>query len=159
MVSTQDKTEIAFFDLETTIPTRTGQKHAILEFGSILVCPRTLVELDNYTTLVQPSDISLISDLSVRCNGISRQDVVSAPSFGQIADRVFDILDGLLFAVLLIFRVYPENSERILTNKLLSYVLFYYFVEVETCENYRCVLFKIIVFDCSYLSFIFCVFL
>lgn len=98
MVSTQDKTEIAFFDLETTIPTRTGQKHAILEFGSILVCPRTLVELDNYTTLVQPSDISLISDLSVRCNGISRQDVVSAPSFGQIADRVFDILDGRIWA-------------------------------------------------------------
>lgn len=103
MVSTQDKSEIAFFDLETTIPARTGQKHAILEFGSILVCPRTLVELHNYSTLVQPSDISLISAMSVRCNGISRQDVVSAPTFAQIADRVFDILDGLLFSRLLVF--------------------------------------------------------
>ncbi|KAL8123584.1 protein NEN1-like [Apium graveolens] len=98
MVSSQDKSEIVFFDLETTIPARPGQKHAILEFGSILVCPKTLMELDNYSTLVQPSDISLISAMSVRCNGISREDVVSAPSFAQIADRVFDILDGRIWA-------------------------------------------------------------
>lgn len=101
MVSNQDKSEIAFFDLETTFPARPGQKRAILEFGSILVCPKTLVELDNYSTLVQPSDLSLIPIMFVRSNGISRQDVVSAPTFAQIADRVFDILDGVLFPLLL----------------------------------------------------------
>ncbi|KAL1814769.1 hypothetical protein ACET3Z_017343 [Daucus carota] len=98
MMSIQDRSEIAFFDVETTIPARTGQKYAILEFGSILVCPRTLVELDNYSTLVKPSDVSLISLSSVRCNGISGKDVASAPTFAQIADRVFDILDGRIWA-------------------------------------------------------------
>lgn len=89
-----DRSEIAFFDVETTVPKR-GERFAILEFGSILVCPRKLTELRSYTTLVQPADLSLISTLSVRCNGISRNDVVLAPLFSDIADTVYDILHGL----------------------------------------------------------------
>ncbi|KAJ9567402.1 LOW QUALITY PROTEIN: hypothetical protein OSB04_003368 [Centaurea solstitialis] len=98
MVSTGDRPEIAFFDLETTIPTRQGQGYAILEFGSILVCPKKLVELESYETLVRPHDLSLISTLSVRANGISADDVVSAPAFSDIADRVYDILHGRVWA-------------------------------------------------------------
>ncbi|XP_073269814.1 protein NEN1-like [Primulina huaijiensis] len=99
MVSTIDeKPEIAFFDVETTVPTRPRQGFAILEFGAILVCPRKLVELHSYSTLVRPSDLSHISSLSVRCNGITRDAVVSAPSFADIADVVYEILHGRIWA-------------------------------------------------------------
>ncbi|XP_010423174.1 PREDICTED: protein NEN1-like [Camelina sativa] len=93
----EDRSEIAFFDVETTVPNR-GQRFAILEFGSILVCPKKLTELRSYTTLVQPADLSLISSLSVRCNGINRDDVVSAPLFSDIADTVYDILHERIWA-------------------------------------------------------------
>nr|XP_043606910.1 protein NEN1-like [Erigeron canadensis] len=93
-----DRPEIAFFDLETTVPTRPGQGFAILEFGSILVCPRKLVELESYESLVKPHDLSLISTLSVRANGITADAVVSAPSFADIADKVYDILHGRIWA-------------------------------------------------------------
>ena len=89
-----ERSEIVFFDVETTVPTRTGQGFGLLEFGAILVCPRKLVELESYSTLIQPTDLSLISSLSVRCNGITRDAVVSAPTFSEIADRVYDILQG-----------------------------------------------------------------
>lgn len=96
MVSrSEDRFEIAFFDVETTVPTRPGQGFTILEFGSILVCPRKLEELESYSTLVRPADLSSISSLSVRCNGITRDAVVASPTFQEIADTVYDILHGL----------------------------------------------------------------
>lgn len=98
VVSGGDRSEIAFFDVETTVPTRPGQGYAILEFGAILVCPKKLVEVDNYSTLIRPADLSLINTLSVRCNGITKTDVVSAPTFSEIADRVYDILQGRIWA-------------------------------------------------------------
>ncbi|XP_076903582.1 protein NEN1-like [Bidens hawaiensis] len=97
MVSSIDRSEIAFFDLETTVPTRPGQGFAILEFGSILVCPRKLIELQSYETLVKPHDLSLISTLSARANGITPDAVVSAPAFSDIADKVYDILHGRIW--------------------------------------------------------------
>lgn len=98
MDSMEDRSEIVFFDLETTIPTRPGQVHAILEFGAILVCPKKLVELDNYSSLVRPADLSLISTLSVRCNGITRDAVVAAPTFLEISDKVYNVLHGRIWA-------------------------------------------------------------
>lgn len=91
----EERSEIAFFDLETTVPMKQGQGFTILEFGAILVCPRKLVELESYSTLVCPDDLSLISSKSERCNGITRDAVSSAPSFSLIADKIFDILHGL----------------------------------------------------------------
>ncbi|KAJ6744094.1 PROTEIN NEN3 [Salix purpurea] len=52
----ENKTEIAFFDVETTLPTPPGQGRAILEFGAILVCHQKLEELMSYSTLVRPSN-------------------------------------------------------------------------------------------------------
>ncbi|KAK9066563.1 hypothetical protein SSX86_013886 [Deinandra increscens subsp. villosa] len=89
-----DRSEMVFFDLETTIPPRLGHAYAILEFGSILVCPKKLTELDSYCTLVRPLDLSLISPASIRSNGITADDVVSSPTFSEIADKVYDILNG-----------------------------------------------------------------
>ncbi|KAJ6687959.1 PROTEIN NEN3 [Salix koriyanagi] len=94
----ENKTEIAFFDLETTRPTPPGQGLAILEFGAILVCHKKLVELRTYSTLVRPSNPKLVSSLSVRCNGITPEAVISAPSFADIADTVYDILHGRIWA-------------------------------------------------------------
>ncbi|KAK9048240.1 hypothetical protein SSX86_032797 [Deinandra increscens subsp. villosa] len=88
MAPSIDRSEIAFFDLETTFPTRPGQGSAILEFGSILVCPRKLVELESYETLVQPPDLSLISTLTDRGNCITANAILSAPTFSDIADKV-----------------------------------------------------------------------
>ncbi|XP_022736583.1 protein NEN2-like isoform X2 [Durio zibethinus] len=96
--TSDDRSQICFFDLETTIPGRRGQGFAILEFGAILVCPRRLVELDNYSSLVRPDDLSYISPASVRCNGITRDDVAVAPSFSEIADKVHDFLHGRVWA-------------------------------------------------------------
>uniref|UniRef100_A0A7N0VF54 Exonuclease domain-containing protein n=1 Tax=Kalanchoe fedtschenkoi TaxID=63787 RepID=A0A7N0VF54_KALFE len=93
-----DRSEIVFFDVETTVPTRPGQGYALLEFGAILVCPRKLAELESYATLIRPEDLSKINSLSVRCNGISRDSVVSAPSFRDVADRVYDLLHGRVWA-------------------------------------------------------------
>ncbi|XP_048330016.2 protein NEN1 [Ziziphus jujuba] len=98
MGQSEDRSEIAFFDVETTVPTRPGQGFTIIEFGAILVCPRKLEELESYSTLVRPAHLSLISSLSVRCNGITRDAVISAPSFLEIADRVYDILQGRIWA-------------------------------------------------------------
>ncbi|XP_076925605.1 protein NEN1-like [Bidens hawaiensis] len=98
MGSLVDRSEIVFFDLETTIPTRTGQPYAILEFGSILICPKKLTELDSYDTLVRPLDLSLITPSSVNANGITANDVVSCPTFAEIADKVYDVLHGRIWA-------------------------------------------------------------
>ncbi|KAL6183067.1 hypothetical protein ACLB2K_044478 [Fragaria x ananassa] len=94
----EERFEIAFFDLETTVPTRPGQGFALLEFGSILVCPRKLIEVQSYSTLIRPADLNSINSLSVRCNGITRDAVIAAPRFDEIADRVFDILHGRIWA-------------------------------------------------------------
>ncbi|XVF50081.1 hypothetical protein PTKIN_Ptkin04bG0065800 [Pterospermum kingtungense] len=96
--TSDDRSEICFFDLETTVPERRGQGFAILEFGAILVCPKRLVELDSYSTLVRPDNLSSISLASVRCNGITRDNVAKAPSFSAVADKVHDFLHGRVWA-------------------------------------------------------------
>ena len=85
-----DASLIVFFDLETTrLPYRT-----IIEFGAILVCPRKLVEKSCYSTLVRPADLSIITP-HFESKGISRDSVANAPSFVDIAHKVFDLLHGL----------------------------------------------------------------
>ncbi|KAM3272555.1 hypothetical protein ACQJBY_042586 [Aegilops geniculata] len=90
--------EIAFFDLETSVPQRAGQGYALLEFGAILVCPRRLVEVACYATLVRPADLGVVSAASVRCNGITRDAVAAAPCFRDVADKVYDLLHGRVWA-------------------------------------------------------------
>jgi DNA polymerase III epsilon subunit-like protein len=82
--------EIVFFDVETTAPTSAG-RWWLLEFGAILVCPRKLVEVDSYDTLIRPGDLSAVSRRFT-------DDVASAPPFEDVADKIFDILDGRVWA-------------------------------------------------------------
>ncbi|CAH8337464.1 unnamed protein product [Eruca vesicaria subsp. sativa] len=95
-----ERNEIAFLDLETTVPTKAGQPVAIIEFGDILVCPKTLSERYSYSTLVRPTDPSLISTLSKRRSGITREGVLSAPTFAEISHLVYDNLNGESFYLL-----------------------------------------------------------
>ncbi|XP_075655629.1 protein NEN4 [Castanea sativa] len=90
--------EIVFFDLETNVPNRAGQRFWILEFGAIVVCPQKLVELESYSTLIRPKDLSVASLKPSRCDGITRAAVANAPSFEQVADKIFTILNGRVWA-------------------------------------------------------------
>lgn len=93
-----DRPEIVFFDLETTIPLRVGQKFKVLEFGAILVCPQKLVELKELSTFIRPDDLSLISEASIKCNGISSDEVATAPKFEDVADAIYDFMNGRVWA-------------------------------------------------------------
>ncbi|KAK4750441.1 hypothetical protein SAY87_003923 [Trapa incisa] len=97
-MDSSDQTRIAFFDVETTIPTQTGEAYAILEFAAIQVCSKKLVELHTYSTLVRPPSLSLITPKSIQCNGITPEAVSSAPTFAEIADQVYSILHGRIWA-------------------------------------------------------------
>ncbi|XP_051115207.1 protein NEN4 [Andrographis paniculata] len=90
--------EIVFFDLETTVPVKPGQWFCILEFGAIVVCPRKLVELESYCTLIRPEDLTVAPIRSGRENGITRRDVAKAPSFDEVADDIFTVLNGRIWA-------------------------------------------------------------
>ncbi|CAL0325140.1 unnamed protein product [Lupinus luteus] len=89
---------IVFFDLETTVPKRSGQKFNVLEFGAIVVSPQKLSEIESYTTLIRPKDLSVVSVKSSRSDGITREAVKNAPSFEDVAERIFSILDGRVWA-------------------------------------------------------------
>ncbi|CAN4100723.1 unnamed protein product [Withania somnifera] len=90
--------EIAFFDLETNVPSKPGQKFWVLEFGAMVVCSRKLVELESYSTLIRPGDLSVVGLKSGRIGGITRKAVADAPSFERVADKIFSILDGRIWA-------------------------------------------------------------
>ncbi|CAM6011778.1 unnamed protein product [Sphagnum balticum] len=90
--------EIVFLDVETTIPYKKGQKFEILEFGAIVLCAQGLVEKTSFSTYVQPSSMAAISKKSVDCNGITKNDAAHAPFFSQIADHVYNLLDGRVWA-------------------------------------------------------------
>ncbi|XP_010261210.1 PREDICTED: protein NEN4-like [Nelumbo nucifera] len=90
--------EIVFFDLETTVPGRAGQRFWVLEFGAIVVCPRKLIELESYCTLIRPGDLSAVALRSGRSDGITRQVVATAPTFEDVADKIFGILNGRIWA-------------------------------------------------------------
>jgi len=84
--------EIVFFDVETTAPSPAG-RWWLLEFGAILVCPRKLVEVASYETLIRPGDLSAVSRRFTDVEAIA-----SAPTFREVADKIFEILDGRVWA-------------------------------------------------------------
>ena len=87
--------EIVFFDVETTAPSPAGRRWWLLEFGAILVCPRKLVEVASYETLIRPGDLSAVSRRFTDVEAIA-----SAPTFREVADKIFEILDGTCIRLL-----------------------------------------------------------
>lgn len=90
--------EIVFFDIETNVPNRAGQRFWVLEFGAIVVCPQKLVELESYSTLIRPGDLSAVALRSGRSDGITRETVANAPLFKEVSDKIFSILNGRVWA-------------------------------------------------------------
>ncbi|XP_030466711.1 protein NEN1-like [Syzygium oleosum] len=89
--------EIVIFDVETVMESIKGTK-AILEFGAIIVCPRTLVEKEYFTSLVRPQHDSGFGGFHARRNGLNRDDIVSSNIFfSDIAHTVYDMLDGRIW--------------------------------------------------------------
>ncbi|KAJ3684659.1 hypothetical protein LUZ61_013823 [Rhynchospora tenuis] len=84
--------ELVFFDVETTMPTGADSRCWMLEFGAILVCPRKLVEIGSYCTLIRPTDLSVVPPH--RISGITREAVSSAPPFEDVADQIYKIMNG-----------------------------------------------------------------
>lgn len=90
--------EIVFFDLETNVPKKPGQQFWVLEFGAIVVSAHKLNEIESYTTLIRPKDLSVVPVKSSRIGGITRAAVKVAPSFEDVAERIFNILNGKVWA-------------------------------------------------------------
>ncbi|XP_057783763.1 protein NEN4-like [Salvia miltiorrhiza] len=98
MAAPKTSAEMVFFDLETTVPQKSGQRFWVKEFGAIVVCPRKLVELESYCTLIRPGDLSAVGAKTARPDGITRQAAAAAPPFAEVADEIFKILDGRIWA-------------------------------------------------------------
>ncbi|XP_037445604.1 protein NEN4-like [Triticum dicoccoides] len=79
------KREMVFFDVEASTP---SGECRLLEFAAILVCPRRLVEVSSYSTLIRPDDAG--------ADGSSFPS--SAPSFEDVFPDIFELLDGRVWA-------------------------------------------------------------
>ncbi|KAI0531373.1 hypothetical protein KFK09_000927 [Dendrobium nobile] len=89
--------ELVFFDVETTTAVGRGKRFWVVEFGSIVVCPKKLVEVESFCSLIRPPDISLVAP--TRPSGITREAVAAAPMFEELADRVFQILNVCVIVI------------------------------------------------------------
>jgi len=83
-------TEIVFYDLETTVPCID-----VIEFGAIVVDKQTLVIKDRYETLIQSNRVT---KRSISFNGITNEMLMEAPNFIDVADRIFSLMDGRIWA-------------------------------------------------------------
>ncbi|KAF7020373.1 hypothetical protein CFC21_033482 [Triticum aestivum] len=100
MATEAAKKEMVFFDVETAAapsPSDSSGQWWLLEFGAILVCPRRLVELASYSTLIRPGDPSAVSR---RFSGDPSLSAAfrAAPPFADVADDIFALLDGRVWA-------------------------------------------------------------
>eukprot|EP01114_Cavostelium_apophysatum_P016472 TRINITY_DN4694_c0_g1_i1.p1 TRINITY_DN4694_c0_g1~~TRINITY_DN4694_c0_g1_i1.p1 ORF type:complete len:439 (-),score=101.56 TRINITY_DN4694_c0_g1_i1:12-1298(-) len=83
--------EIVFYDLETTI----GKEMDIIEFGAITLDKNGLFMKNSFTTLLRSSKIT---NRSTSSNGITFAMVQNAPTFSEVADRIFEMMDGKIWA-------------------------------------------------------------
>eukprot|EP00250_Pteridium_aquilinum_P026361 c32896_g1_i1 orf=172-1089(-) len=86
--------QIVFFDLETTVASGEGDKPKLLEFGAVVLAAQGLREIQAYSTLVrQPGVFSMGPKFN-----LARHRIVDLPSFNDIADHIFDMLHGRIWA-------------------------------------------------------------
>ncbi|KAF6981612.1 hypothetical protein CFC21_000075 [Triticum aestivum] len=88
-MATTKKREMVFFDVEAAQSPSPPGECRLLEFAATLVCPRRLVEVSSYSTLIRPDDVA--NDGSVHLPS-------SAPSFEDVFPDIFELLDGRVWA-------------------------------------------------------------
>jgi len=76
--------------LETTIPATD-----IIEFGAIVLDKSSLFEKETYTTLIKSSNIT---EKSTKANGITTEMLKDAPTFQKVAQKIFQIMNGRIWA-------------------------------------------------------------
>jgi DNA polymerase III epsilon subunit-like protein len=81
---------IVFYDLETTIPPTD-----IIEFGAVVLDRESFSEIEDFETLVHSKKVT---PRSKKANGISSEHLVDAPTFEEVAPRIFEILDQQVWA-------------------------------------------------------------
>ena len=81
---------LVFYDIETTIPPTD-----IIEFGGIVLDKQGLYEREAFSTLIRSERIN---SRSIDCNGITLDMVKDAPEFADVADRIFSLMDGRIWA-------------------------------------------------------------
>uniref|UniRef100_A0A0D3HDI8 Exonuclease domain-containing protein n=1 Tax=Oryza barthii TaxID=65489 RepID=A0A0D3HDI8_9ORYZ len=117
----EEEPEIVFFDVETSMPWGPRERRTLLEFGSIFLCPRQLVEVaEPFVTLVRPSDLGVVTEVLER-KGITRGALEDAPPFYDVADNIHNALHEIIReAFAEIGRSPPEPKGMIDTLPLLT---------------------------------------
>ncbi|GAQ79758.1 Polynucleotidyl transferase [Klebsormidium nitens] len=90
--------QIAFLDVETTIPSKKGEQYELLEFAAVVLAAEGFYEVFSFSTLVRPADLTLITPKSVACNGITGEKCEGAPRFAEVAEQIYRILHGRVWA-------------------------------------------------------------
>jgi len=87
--------EIVFYDVETTIPSGNGSSYEMIEFGAVVLDKRSFAVKVSYQTLIKSDKITTRSR---EVNKITEEMVRDAPSFTDVADKIFSLLDGRIWA-------------------------------------------------------------
>ncbi len=83
--------ELVFFDLETTWAPNAD----IIEFGAIILDKDGLYEKESYSTLIWSDKLT---KPSIDFNGITHEMLKDAPKFAEVADSIFNVLNGRIWA-------------------------------------------------------------
>ncbi|XP_037480358.1 protein NEN4-like [Triticum dicoccoides] len=89
-MATTKKREMVFFDVEAAQSLSLPGECNLLEFATILVCPRCLVEVSSYSTLIRTDDAGADGGVLSASSG--------APSFEDVFPDIFELLDGRVWA-------------------------------------------------------------
>ncbi|CAI5503921.1 unnamed protein product [Closterium sp. Naga37s-1] len=70
----------------------------MLEFAAVELEIEGFYETSSYSTYLRPPEGVRISRRTVEINGITSDTVRNAPSFGEVADRIYELMDGKVWA-------------------------------------------------------------
>ncbi|KAI5057577.1 hypothetical protein GOP47_0027592 [Adiantum capillus-veneris] len=89
---------IVFFDVETNVPGYICRSYELLEFGAVVLNAQGLTEVRSFHTLIRPADLSCIDRRTTDCNTITPTTVSDAPTFADVADEIYRLLHGHIWA-------------------------------------------------------------